>query len=131
MIRSAHLQDRRVLVVEDDYLIGDALSEMLQSVGAEVVGPIGWAAEALAAVEEADFKVDIALLDVDLHGDRSYRVADALMARGVPFVFTTGYHGDVVEAPYRGYPRCEKPLSSRILIETLASMLEKGDVAAA
>ncbi|WP_419730585.1 response regulator [Lichenicola sp.] len=128
MTGSIRLQDRRVLVVEDDYLIGDALSEMLQSVGAEVVGPIGWAAEALATVEEADFTVDIALLDVDLHGERSYRIADALMARGVPFVFTTGYHGDVVEAQYRGYPRCEKPLSGRILIETLATMLEKSDV---
>ena len=130
MTWSMRLQDRRVLVVEDDYLIGDALSEMLQSVGAEVVGPIGWAAEALAAVQEEGFAVDIALLDVDLHGERSYRIADALMARGVPFVFTTGYHGDVVEPSYRGYPRCEKPLSSRILVETLAAMLEKGVAAA-
>lgn len=118
------LQNRRVLVVEDDFLIGDALSELLQDVGADVIGPIGWATEALAVASRPGLLIDIALLDVDLHGERSYPIADALIGRSIPFVFTTGYHCDIVEARYRSYPRCEKPLSGRALVATLASMLD-------
>lgn len=118
------LLNRRVLVVEDDFLIGDALSDLLQQSGAEVIGPIGWIADALAMVQRPEVAIDIVLLDVDLHGERSYCIADALVSRAIPFVFTTGYHGDVVDARYRGYPRYEKPLSGRALVATLASMLE-------
>lgn len=119
------LQNRRVLVVEDDFLIGDALSELLQGVGADVIGPVGWATEALAMAKRSDLAIDIALLDVDLHGERSYPIADVLIGRAIPFVFTTGYHCDVVEARYRDYPRYEKPLSGRALVATLASMLDR------
>jgi len=124
------LRNRRVLVVEDDFLIGDALSELLQGVGADVIGPIGWAAEALAMANQPNLAIDIALLDVDLHGVRSYPIADALIGRAIPFVFTTGYHCDIVEARYRGYPRYEKPLSGRALVATLASMLDERSSAA-
>ncbi|MGI4747456.1 MAG: response regulator [Janthinobacterium lividum] len=124
------MQNRRVLVVEDDFLIGDALSELLQSVGADVIGPIGWATEALAMASQPSLAIDIALLDVDLHGVRSYPIADALIDRAIPFVFTTGYHCDVVEVRYRDYPRYEKPLSGRALVATLASMLDERPSAA-
>lgn len=118
------LQNRRVMVVEDDFLIGDALSELLQGAGADVIGPVGWATEALAMARQPGLAIDIALLDLDLHGERSYPIADALIDRAIPFVFTTGYHCDIVALQYRGYPRYEKPLSGRALVATLASMLD-------
>lgn len=117
------LRGRRVLLVEDDFLIGEALSDLLTEAGADVLGPVGWAGEALALVERGDGPIHVAVLDVDLHGQRSYPVADALMARGIPFVFTTGYNGKAVDPAYRDHPRHEKPVSGRVLLANLAAML--------
>ncbi len=119
------LQNRRVLVVEDDFLIGDALTEVLESQGAVVIGPIGWTVEALAVVQERAPRFDIAVLDVDLHGERSYPIADALLSRGIPFVFTTGYNADAVEPAYRAHARYEKPLSGSALVAGLAAMMDR------
>ena len=121
---SPRLQNRRVLVVEDDFLIGDALTEVLESQGAVVIGPIGWTVEALAVVQERAPRFDIAVLDVDLHGERSYPIADALVSRGIPFVFTTGYNADAVEPAYRAHRRYEKPLSGMALVAGLAAIMD-------
>lgn len=118
------LQGRRVLVVEDDYMIGDALHALLEAEGAEVLGPIGRTAEALAFVLRPDSRVDLAVLDVDLHGERSYPVADALAAIGIPFLFTTGYNVDSVAPDYRRFPRCEKPIGRRVLLDMLSHLIE-------
>ena len=118
------LQNRRVLVVEDDFLIGDALTEVLEAQGAVVIGPIGWTFEALAVIGERAPGFDIAVLDVDLHGERSYPIADALISRGIPFVFTTGYNAEAVEPAYRNHIRYEKPLSGTALVAGLAAMIE-------
>lgn len=122
---AALLAGRRVLVVEDDYMIGDALASVLQDEGAQVLGPIGWAAEALGVVEDRTNLIDLAVLDVDLHGERSYRIADALLDRDIPFLFTTGYNPDGLERAYRDYPRCVKPLSGRTLVAALSRIVEK------
>lgn len=116
------LQGRRILLIEDDFMIGDALAELLQAEGAEVVGPIGVAAEAIALLR-VDRRFDGAVLDVDLHGERSYRVADALEALRIPFLFTTGYDEQAVDAAYRGHPRQEKPINGRLLLAALAAMI--------
>ncbi len=120
------LQNSRVLVVEDDFLIGDALTEVLEAQGAVVVGPIGWTCEALDVVRELAPRFDIAVLDVDLHGERSYPIADTLLSRGIPFVFTTGYNAEAVEPAYRAHPRFEKPLSGSALVAGLAAIIEAG-----
>jgi DNA-binding response OmpR family regulator len=61
---SSALCGRRVLVVEDDYLIAEALVETLEVAGAVALGPIGWAAEALAAVQDTNANFDAVLLDI-------------------------------------------------------------------
>ncbi len=113
------LAGRRVLVVEDDYIIATDVLDMLVSAGAVPVGPIGWEDEALALVTGAAVPLDLAILDIDLHGTLSYRIADALTARGIPLVFATGFNSEAVAQPYRGYPRLEKPVSQRALLATL------------
>ena len=123
---SPRLQNRRVLVVEDDFLIGDALTEVLEAQGAVVIGPIGWPVEALAMIRERAPQFDIAVLDVDLHGQRSYPIADALISLGIPFVFTTGYDAEAVEPAYQKHVRYEKPLSGTALVAGLAAMIEAG-----
>ena len=116
------LSGRRILVVEDDYLVAQLLVDLLQDAGAEVIGPIGHVDEAIAFIEGNSEKFDGAVLDVNLHGKKSYPIADALAARSVEFVFTTGYDAGVLEGKYAHYPRCEKPFNQPALIAVLAGV---------
>ena len=80
---------RRVLLVEDEPMIAFALEDMVVELGYEVVGPAFRLAEALELAGGAAF--DGAVLDVNLNEQRSFAVADLLQARGIPFLFATGY----------------------------------------
>ena len=84
------------------------------------VGADRLANEALSYVERHAGELDGAILDVNLHGEASYAVADALLARGVPFAFATGYGADALDRAYRGYRRCDKPFSVRDVIAALS-----------
>jgi DNA-binding LytR/AlgR family response regulator len=115
------LQGRRVLVVEDEYLIAQEVSDILEEAGAIVLGPIGWLDEALTFVEVEGSALTHAVLDVSLHERSSYPIADALKARGVRFVFITGYDGCALAPAYRDFPRCEKPLRRDAIVAALNS----------
>lgn len=121
MGQSVELQGRRILVVEDDYLVAQSLCALLEEAGATIVGPFGWADEALKFVEAHRDAFDSAVLDVDLHGEKSYPIADWLAGRDVRFVFTTGYGADALDPGYLRYPRCEKPFDVRNLFVALTS----------
>ncbi|WP_114808977.1 response regulator [Paraburkholderia kururiensis] len=114
------LKGRRVLVVEDEYLVAEALSAVLEQAGASVLGPIGWAEEALSFVQSDGDSIDSAVVDVNLHGETSYQTVDALATRNVPFVLVTGYEHDAIADGYRGYPRCQKPFNVNALLKALA-----------
>jgi DNA-binding LytR/AlgR family response regulator len=117
---SRKLEGRCFLVVEDEYLIAADLAASLELLGAEVVGPAGSVAEALTLVENEGGRLDGAVLDINLRNERVYPVADVLAARGVPFVFTTGYDAAAVPSPYSDAPRCEKPVDKARLIRCLS-----------
>ena len=119
---TAGLEGRRILVVEDDYLLAQLLVDVLEEAGARVVGPIGWMEEAVAFVEGNTERLDAAVLDINLHGARSYPVADALALVSVRFVFTTGYGAGSIESRYSHHPRCEKPFDESALIAALAGL---------
>ena len=116
------LAGRRILIVEDDYLVGMVLVDMLEDAGALVLGPIGSVDEAIAFIEDGSQPFDSAVLDVNLRGKRSYPIADALTERSVGFVFATGYGGGILEDKYQRHPRCEKPFDLAALIAALASV---------
>ena len=78
--------------------------------------------EALEATKNADF--DLAILDANLNGQPVSSVADALVARGTPFVFATGY-GELAE-PYRDRPTLTKPFQMDGLKQMLQSALDRG-----
>ena len=80
---------RRILVVEDEMLIGMLLEDMLTDLGHEVAAIVPRLKDALAAVDRETY--DVAVLDVHLHGESAFPVAEALIAKGIPFVFATGY----------------------------------------
>ncbi len=117
----APLAGRHILVVEDVYLVADDMAAALRVAGATVVGPApnGRAARALMA----SARVDAAVLDIDLHGDAAYPVADALLARGTPFVFATGYGRSSIPAAYRDVPLWEKPFDPAALIRSLPGLI--------
>ena len=118
------LRGRRILVVEDDYLVAQSISEVLRAAGAEVSGPIGWIDEAVDFIEHHASAIDSAVVDINLHGEKSYQIADALTRSGIWFVFTTGYDTDEVSEPYQDHPRCIKPFQAPALIAMLAPLLQ-------
>src|ERR1700761_2303856 len=80
---------RRILVVENEYLVAENIMAMVEDLGHEVVGPVPTINEALAAI--ANEKLDGVLLDANLNGSSSAQIAAELDARGLPFVVVTGY----------------------------------------
>src|SRR6516164_2815923 len=96
MTKKLGISAKRVLVVEDEYLVAMDMSAYLEAAGAHVVGPASNVNAALEVLERTE--LDGAILDVNLRGEMAYPIADALTARGIPFVFTTGYDARTVPA---------------------------------
>src|SRR5471032_3508172 len=112
---------RRVLLVEDEMIVAWLLTEMLADLGFTVVGPAVSVNQALAMTDAE--AIDAAVLDVNLNGQMSYPIADALTARGVPFVFSTGYDKDRLLEGYRTFPVLQKPFHRVELTDMLAKLL--------
>ena len=110
------LRGRRVLVVEDEYLLAEDLRRDLENQGAEVLGPVPSVSEALKLLGQ-DPAPDLAVLDINLQGEMVYLVADALRAQAIPFLFTTGYEAQSIPPAYADVPRMEKPLALRELLQ--------------
>jgi CheY-like chemotaxis protein len=117
------LKDRRILVVEDEYIIAADLAASLEERGVTVIGPANSIVDALTLLERGPVP-DAAVLDVNLGREKVYPVADALWQRGVPFVFATGYDNFVVPDRYVSVPRCEKPIDIRALSRLLSRTTE-------
>jgi CheY-like chemotaxis protein len=114
----------RILVVEDELMIRMLLEDMLGELGHTVAAEAARIEEALEAAKNADF--DIAILDVNLNGQPISPVADALVARGMPFVFATGYGERGLPEPYRDRPTLKKPFQMDGLKQMLQTALERG-----
>ena len=97
------------------------VEDMLADLGCESVSAAATVDQALALIEAQAF--DAAMVDVNLDGRKSYSVADALTARGVPFVFSTGYSGQSLKDGYRDRPVLGKPYRDVDLVEILTRLL--------
>lgn len=113
------LQNRRILLVEDEVIIALAIEDMLINLGCEIVGPAFSlsAGQALAASEP----LDAAVIDLNLGGESSVSIAQTLQRRDVPFCFSTGYGSSVVPSGFQGRPVLQKPYT----LESLARALEE------
>ncbi|WP_244488056.1 response regulator [Aureimonas sp. Leaf454] len=115
------LRGIKVFVVEDESLVAMQLEDMLLDFGCDLVGlamRVGRAMEMLAKVAE----VDIAILDVNIGGDKVYPVADALRARAIPIIFATGYGRAGVEPEWQSYDILQKPYTSIEVGEKIAAL---------
>jgi DNA-binding response OmpR family regulator len=108
---------KRVLVVEDDALIGLDISHQLLDAGFDVVGPATSVARALRLIGENG--CDVAVLDVNLGAETAEPVARELRARGTPFVVLSGYSSDQHAPGFGGAPTLSKPARSEELVATL------------
>lgn len=108
----------RVLIVEDDVMIRMLIEDMLAELGFAVAAEATKLHEALAAVGSTD--IDVAILDVNLSGETTGPVAEALAARGTPFVFATGYGEHTLPEQFRDRPLLKKPFQ----IDGLKRMLD-------
>ena len=93
----------------------------------EVIGPISNTDQAMEWLRE-NGPIDAAVLDINLSGENVFPLADALVERGVPFIFTTGYDTDTIPELLRGIPRIEKPAGSAQVIREVAAVVSDHDL---
>lgn len=79
----------RVLIIEDEALVSMLLEEMLGELGHEVIGICSTQSTATAAAEETN--ADLAVLDLNLGGQRADAALEILLRRGVPVIIASGY----------------------------------------
>lgn len=108
----------RVLVVEDEILVLIMTEGMLRELGCRAVMAAGTVDAALALIATQSF--DAAMLDLNLKGDKSFPIADALAARNIPFAFVTGYGPEGLNESYRHSLILRKPY----MINDLATIFE-------
>ena len=119
---TAPLEGVTVLVVEDEYLVAALIEDMLDSAGCVVRGPIARLAEAVDAASRET--CDVAVLDINLAGERIYPVAEILSRRKVPFVFVTGYSNGVLPDKFAECPRVRKPFKMMDLLGVLSGLVK-------
>lgn len=101
----------RILVVEDEYLIADDITQALLGAGAEVLGPVASAADAAELIAGGG-RIDAAILDVTLRDGAVFPAADTLAERNIPFAFATGYEEWSLPERFQGRPVIEKPFKA-------------------
>ena len=105
-----------------------AIESMLADLGCEAITAAATIKDAVDQV--ALRKFDLATLDLNLKGERSYPVADALIARGIPFAFSTGYNCDIIsQTIYRDRPVLQKPYLMVTFVATVSRLLDPGATA--
>ncbi|MCA0199853.1 MAG: response regulator [Proteobacteria bacterium] len=104
----------RILIVEDDALVALNLQEFVESLGCAVIGPTGRLAEALDVLDRVP--IDGAMLDINLHGEMVYPLAERLAERQIPMMFCSGHaFTQAVPSKFRSYPQVAKPMVEHTL----------------
>jgi CheY-like chemotaxis protein len=115
------LAGRRVLLIEDEALVAMLIEDVLSDLGCEVAGSASRFQAAMEKAKSLDF--DVAILDVNLNGQRTIPIAQALVDRGKPFMFATGYGATGLPAQMQGVPVLHKPFQQRDLEQALHAAL--------
>ena len=108
---------QRVLIVEDEALVAMLLEDMLDEFGHEVAGVAGRLNDALEKARSLDFSC--AVLDINLNGQRTYPIAEVLRARGIPFLFVSGYGAAGLEPGWEDAIVVQKPFQPQELLQAI------------
>ena len=114
---------KKILIVEDSYLIAESMSRTIADVGFATVGPVDTADRAMREIEHD--VPDGVLLDVSLRDGSAVAVAKVLQQRRVPFVVVSAYAHDTLPAELRHAPYLAKPMSETELIETIRRTFDR------
>ena len=112
---------RRILVVEDEYMVAEDLRRWLQGRGAQVIGPAPRLGRAHSLI--ATEPIDAAVLDIHLAGELVFPAAEALDERRIPFLFMSGFDRSVVPARFAHVQLLEKPVSFDALLQAMTVLL--------
>lgn len=113
----------RVLIVEDEPIIALGLEDVLIDAGFQIAGVAGKLENALALIDSGG--CDAAIVDANLAGSSAIPVADALEARGLPFIVMSGYCHEQLPSQLATAPFLQKPVRPALLIETMNTVLLK------
>lgn len=119
------LVGRRVLVIEDESLVSMLLEDTLAEIGCEIAGLASRFNDAMKKAISLSF--DVAILDVNLNGQQTFPIAEALNERGLPFVFATGYGSGSLPAQLQHAPVLQKPFHQYELERALGAALAGKD----
>ncbi len=117
------LAGKRVLVVEDEFLLAMMMEDLLLDEGCIVIGPFARVQDALVAAKNED--IDLAVLDVNVAEEKVFPVATQLEARGVPFILLTGYGQKAVPDDCPHWEAHDKPYDPQTLINVLAAKVSR------
>ena len=112
-MKNSRVAGRRVFLVEDESLVTMLIEDALAELGCVIAGLASRFGDAMEKAESLSF--DVAILDVNLNGEQTFPIAEALLDRGVPFVFSTGYGVTILAPPLQGVPVLAKPFQLRDL----------------
>ena len=112
------LSGKRILIVEDDFLIGASLSDYLTRYGCIVSGPVFSVKDAVKVMDRKAF--DGAVLDYRVQDGPSLAVAQRLRQDGVPFVIVTAYQREHLPAELQSVPYLAKPILPEMLMEVIS-----------
>jgi hypothetical protein len=90
-------------LVEDEYLVADDIAVAFARLGITTVGPVPTLGRAMEIVDST-CHLDGAVLDINLRGEMVIPLVAALMRRGVPFIFATGYDQGNIPQQYCDVP---------------------------
>jgi DNA-binding response OmpR family regulator len=111
-----------ILLVEDSWIVASQIEAVVLEAGYCVVGPTGHLAEAIEMASTE--RIAAALLDIELiGGEQAYPVAEALMARGIPFAFISSRLRREIDPVYRDLPSIGKPFRPATLLATLSELV--------
>jgi DNA-binding NtrC family response regulator len=120
---SLTLAGKRILVVEDEFLIALDIESVLESAGTSDIISVSRNRDAIGALQGEPF--DLAILDYKLDGELSVPVAERLTEMGVPFIFLTGAMAPS-SSPRFAVPFVNKPFDSATLIIAIKKAIERG-----
>jgi PAS domain S-box-containing protein len=110
---------KRLLLVEDEALVGMMMKDSLMELGYSVIGPYSRIADAMQAAQHERFQA--AILDINVKGEMIYDLADTIVARDIPLVFVTGYGTEAIEERFKTVPVLQKPVDRTALERVLVA----------
>ena len=115
------LEDKRVLVVEDELMVAMEVVSELEDAKAEVLAVANTVAQALQHIRDAE--IDVVVLDGNLGGERVDAIAEELKSREIPFCFLSGYGREHLPSQFANIPIVAKPFAGDQLLATLSDVL--------